>query len=222
MFSQLILARLRAFGRGDSAAYRALVGPDLVHTDDHGTRRTFRQVLAHVAANRPPDGTAPAVQYNVSNVAVQVQGQADWAFVEATVSEGLLFGTQRMGGLWQETNVFAKRKARWYLIRHAETPIAGRAAHSIAGDSAQLKEFVGRYAWWPGYEDRITQRGATLYGQDSEKSAPWPFVQLSPDAFFPKNDSSTVVTFGRDATGQVTHYNLWAPGWPIIRAKKVR
>ena len=222
LFSRLIRARLRAFSRGDSAAYRALVGSDLVHTDDHGTRRTFRQVLAHVATNRAPDDTASSVRYDLSNVAVQLADPGNLAFVEATVNEGVRFGTRRVGGRWQETNVFAKRGARWCLILHAETPLAGRGAAAAPGDSAQLKDFAGRYAWWPGYEERITQRGGTLYEQDADTSPPWPFVQRSPDVFSPKNDSSTLMVFGRDATGRVTHYNLCAPGWPVIRAQKVR
>lgn len=220
VFSQLILARLHAYSRGDSAAYRKLVAADFIHTDDHGIRRRLSVVLTNVAANRPADTTVSAVQYSLANV--EVYQRPDLAMVEATVSEGIRFGTRRVGEQWQDSNVFVKRQGRWYFIRHAETPITGRDTNPTVGDSVQLRDFVGHYEWWPGYGDRITRRGATLYGQDTEKSPPWPFVQLGPETFFPKGNASAIMVFGRDKTGQVTHYTLWTPGWPLIRAKKVQ
>ncbi|MEO6528953.1 MAG: hypothetical protein ABIP93_20210, partial [Gemmatimonadaceae bacterium] len=115
----------------------------------------------------------------------------------------------------------------WLFVQHSETPIVALGGYPVAApvpDSASLAAFVGDYEWWPGFVDRITERGGRLFGQDPDhtEEPPHPFVAAGGEAFYPDNDSSGLTVFARDTSGRVTGYYPRVAGGPLIVARKIR
>src|SRR5262245_20318243 len=52
VFRKLILQRVEAHSRGDTAGYLKLLADDFVHVDDNGKRRTVGEMQTLVVANR--------------------------------------------------------------------------------------------------------------------------------------------------------------------------
>jgi hypothetical protein len=128
---------------------------------------------------------------------------------------------------WRETNVLVRVDGQWRFAQHSETPIlsfGGHPATAALPDSAALGEFVGDYEWPGGDVERITQRGARLYGQDPKRpeESPHPWVAAGAEAFYPENDGSGLTVFARDSTGRVTHAIGRITGGPLMVARKIR
>jgi len=221
----LIMTRLASVARGDSAAYHRLIDPAYVNENEGGFRQSGPALLRAVAANRP-DSANPTVppQYTVTEVHTRPVGPL--LLVDALVTQQFHVGAGVLPSRWRETNALVRVGGQWRFAQHSETPIVGLGGYPAAAtpDSAALAAFVGDYEWWPGFVDRVTQRGAQLYGEDPDhpEEPPHPLVAAGAEAFYPDGDSSGLAVFARDATGRVTHYVTRVAGGPVVVARKVR
>jgi ketosteroid isomerase-like protein len=210
-FRQLISARLGAYDRGDSGAYRQLLADDFVHVDDRGVRRTGAQVISRVAGNSGAQN-----RHEVGELHFRRFG--DIAVVDAEVVEYFRLGPREMSARAHETDVFVQRGSRWLLLQHAETPTVALPI-PIKPDPASLDQYVGRYEWWPGYAEKISRKGDALYvevpGESSTKLYP-----ASRESFFAAGEPSLIV-FVRDPKGRVTDFLVHFPDGQIFRARKI-
>ena len=212
VFRGLIVQRLDAYRRGDSAAYGHLIANEFVHIMDDGIRRTHDKMLERVAAN-----ASPKSRYDVGELHAQIYGQL--AVVDCEVIHYPSFGPHEIALPFHETDVFIWREGRWLYLQHQETlrVVSPKAA---APEVRSLDDYVGRYEWWPGYVDIITRRGNTLFGQDSPDVAPTPMVASSGESFFIAGDAGLVM-FVRNRSGRVTHYLLHFPNGQVVVARKL-
>jgi ketosteroid isomerase-like protein len=210
-FRQLISARLGAYDRGDSVAYRQLLADDFVHVDDRGVRRTGAEVIARVGGN---SGTPN--RHEVGKVHFRRFGNI--AVVDAEVVEYFRLGPREMSARAHETDVFVQRGNRWVFLQHAETPTLSLPT-PVEPDVASLEQYVGRYEWWPGYAERISRKGAALYVQVPGES-PTMLYPASRESFFVAGEPSLMV-FVRDPSGRVTDYLVHFPDGQVFRARKV-
>lgn len=210
-FRQLISARLGAYDRGDSGAYRQLLADDFVHVDDRGVRRTGAQVISRVAGN---SGTQN--RHEVGELHFRRFG--DIALVDAEVVEYFRLGPREMSARAHETDVFVQRGSRWLLLQHAETPTVALPI-PIKPDLASLDQYVGRYEWWPGYAENISRKGDALYVEVPGES-PTKLSPASRESFFAAGEPSLIV-FVRDPKGRVTDFLVHFPDGQIFRAKKI-
>jgi ketosteroid isomerase-like protein len=210
-FRQLISARLAAYDRGDSSAYRKLLADDFVHVDDRGVRRSTAQVIARVAGN---SGTQN--RHEVGELHFRQFG--DIAVVDAEVVEYSRLGPREMSARMYETDVFVRQGKRWLFLQHAETPTVALPI-PIEPDLALLDQYVGRYERWPGYAEKISRKGNALYVEVPGESP----TQLHPatrESFFVAGEPSLIV-FVRDPKGRVTDFLVHFPDGQVSRARKV-
>lgn len=223
---RLIMARLTIFASGDSAAFRRLIVPGFVHVFDSGWRATGAALLRQMARDSVGVAYAKAGQFTVTEVHARREGPM--LLIDDAVSLRFNPGAvPELSSRWRETNVLMQVDGQWRFAQHSETPMLSLGGHPITAalpDSAALGEFVGDYAWPGGDVERITQRGARLYGQDAnnaqEPAHPW--VAAGAEAFYPEGDSSGLTVFARDSTGRVTHLFARITGGPLMVARKIR
>lgn len=223
---RLIVARLTTFASGDSAAFHRLIVPGFVHVYDGGWRATGPALLRQMASDRVGAAYAQAGQFTVTEVHARREGPM--LLIDDAVSLRLNPGAlPELSSRWRETNVLMQVDGQWRFAQHSETPIislGGHPATAALPDSAALGEFVGDYAWPGGDVERITQRGARLYGQDASnaKEPAHPWVAAGAEAFYPEGDASGLTVFARDNTGRVTHLFARITGGPLMVARKIR
>ena len=211
-FRSLILMRLQAYGRGDSAAYHRLIADDFVHIMDSGVRRTEKQLLTVVASN-----VGSKTTFKIGALHKKIYGQlavvdCDWVGFDP-------FGPREVAQPMRETDVFIWRGRRWLFLNHEETLVVVRP-EPAQPNAALLDDYVGRYQWWPGYVDIITRKGNTLYGQDSLNVTPTAFEPASDESFLIPGQASLVV-FVRNRNGVVTHYVAHSPNGSVVVARKL-
>jgi ketosteroid isomerase-like protein len=210
-FRQLISARLDAYDRGDSSAYRKLLADDFVHVDDRGVRRTSAQVISRVRGNSGSQN-----RHLVGELHFRRFGNI--AVVDAEVVEYFRLGPREMSARAHETDVFVQRGDRWLFLQHAETSTVALPV-PIKPDLGSLDQYVGRYEWWPGYVEKISRKGDALYvGVPGES-----LVLLHPatrESFFVAGEPSLIV-FVRDPKGRVTDFLVHFPDGQVVRARKI-
>jgi hypothetical protein len=211
-FRALIVQRLDAYGRGDSAVYGHLIANEFVHIMDTGVRRRRDELLAAVAAN-----AGSTSRYEVGELHAQVYGQV--AIVDGAVIHYPSFGPREIAIPFHETDVFIWREGRWLYLHHQET-LTVVSPKAAVQDVRSLDDYVGRYEWWPGYVDIITRQGNVLFGQNASDAAPTPMEASSRESFFVAGDASSVM-FARDRNGRVTHYLLHFPNGQVVVARKL-
>ena len=213
VFRRLVLVRLQAYGRGDSAAYARLLDGDVVHINDYGMRRSRLPLLAHVAANN-----GGAVRYDVRALHSQLVGTA--AVVDCEVREYHPVGSREMRNAFRELDVFREEAGEWKLLAHAETPeLTSPAALGVG--AASLQDYVGVYEWWPGYRETYTAVGGQLFIQASGDSTAVPLQAAAPDAFFVPGAPS-IILFARDASGRVRSILVHSDDGQLDVARRVR
>jgi len=222
----LVLARLTSFAAGDSAAFHRLIAPGFVHVYDGGWRSTGEALLRRMASDQVSAAYAQTGRFTVTEVHARLEGST--MLIDDAVSLRFNPGAvPELSSRWRETNVLVRVDGQWRFAQHSETPILSLGGHPVTAalpDSAALGDFVGDYAWPGGDLERITQRGARLYGQDAKdsKDPPHPWVAAGAEAFYPEGDASGLTVFARDGTGRVTHLIARITGGPLMVARRVR
>jgi len=211
LFRSLILSRLEAHSAGDVAGYRRLLADDFVHVDDTGRRRTIADMAAF-------QGSGNASRWELGT------SHTRWitptlAIVECEATEFAKFGPRELRMPLQETDVFVYRGKRWLFLEHAETHKVDQLPTQPI-NHVHLGDYVGRYQWWPGYEETITRRGDQLYDQATGDDSPLPLTQATDESFFVEGEPSVAV-FTRDATGKVTGELVNFPDGKIVFAKRL-
>ncbi len=213
VFRLLVLVRLQAFGRGDSAAYARLLADDVVHINDYGMRRSRVALLAHVAANN-----GGAVRYDVSALHARLVGTA--AVVDCEVRDYHRVGSREIRNTARELDVFREEAGEWKLLAHAETPELTSPAALDVG-AASLQDYVGVYEWWPGFRETYTAVRGQLFVQASGDSTAVPLRAAAPDAFFVPGDAS-IILFARDASGRVRSILVHSDDGQLDVVRRVR
>ncbi len=192
VFRDLILTRIRAYGRGDYLAYSRLIDPRFVHISDLGERRTRSQIRAFVSGHGDNHET-----YVISDLSFRVQGEL--AVVYAKINEH----SADHDGALMETDVFVWRHGRWLYSCHQETSVF-QTPKVWQVSVEKLNDYPGRYVSSGGIVDLIAVRGADLVAQAPGDAEAVVLLPVGPDAFALPNDPA-VVFFIRGKTGAVTH-----------------
>lgn len=211
LFRDLILSRLRAHSAGDAVGYRRLLADDFVHVDDTGRRRTSADMAAFHGS-----GNGSRWELGTSHTRLITP---TLAIVECTSTEFVKFGSRELRMPLQETDVFVLRGKHWLFLEHAETHMVDQLAAAPV-DHSLLSDYVGRYRWWPGYEETITRRGDRLYDQATGDASPLPLTQATDESFFLEGEPSIAI-FTRDASGKVTGELVHFPDGKMVFARKL-
>ena len=206
-FSHLILQRLEAAGRGDTARYREFFADGAVVIVENGTRKTLADVVASVARESAAHPVSP--KYEIRDLTVVPEGSlvmADYAIIEQIQA-----GSRSLVLRYRALDVFVPRSGGWLVLRHIHTA-ATATPPPLAVDAATLEDYVGQYEWWPGYIDTITRKGTELYSQMTGDHTSELNLAATPESFFVAGEAPLLV-FVRDGRGRVTHYVLhWGDG----------
>lgn len=210
-FGALILQRVQAHSRGDAVAYRRLLDREFVHVDDTGKRRMVSEIAQIVGSGNHSTWQLGALHARLITSSLAV--------VDCELTEVVPFGASQLRMPLHETDVFVFRGGRWLFLQHAEThaldlPVA------VPIDEALLSDYVGRYEWWPGFEDVVTSRGNQLYGQSPGETAATPLLAASKESFFVEGDPALTI-FVRGKDGKVTHELVHFPDGKVIVARKL-
>lgn len=209
VFESLVLARIRAFGRGDIRSYQSLISQDFVHVSDAGTRRTAKQLRDYIASGRSAGTT-----FSVRNLSFKLRGKL--ALVDCEVVETTAAGSGRQ----REVNVFEARGRRWVYVMHSETMIQEKDVSAVAIDPATLQQYVGRYAF-AGGTDIMSSDRTQLFVKDSPASEPTPLIPIAANTFVLRGDPSVII-FERNQQGTVVGYAVRGGNGRVIRAAKAR
>jgi len=191
-----------AFHNRDVAALDKLIDDDSINSDDGGTSKGKRELLAAI---KRPEG----------DIHTEASEQPEDFHVLFTNGVSILNFTRRwtdyekkMGIDWgaavRVTMVFACKNGGWREVAFQETDMPNRNRKPFAGASDHLDEYVGHYRL--GENDKgevsITRVGGKLYDTWADEEA----TELLPgkyDMFFSREDGS-VERFVRDKSGKVT------------------
>jgi hypothetical protein len=210
LFRNLILQRVEAHSRGDVRAYRDLLDEGFVHVDDGGKRRT----AAEMGAIAQPNNSQWVLGKSYTRLIAPTL-----AIVECEVTELVPFGPRRLRMPLQETDVFVLRANRWLFLEHAETHVLD-APRAASVDGPALDDFVGRYEWWPGYQETFSRRGGQLYGQATGDTTSTPLLPATGESFFAADDAGIAI-FVRGRDGKVSHELVHFPDGKVVVARKV-
>lgn len=212
-FAALIHERFRALVAGDSAGFHRLVADEAHGWGDDGIPAGLSTTLPRVAA-----GAWKGIDFQIADVEVARSGALAlagfWLLYDFPVRPDSTVHFRNRVSI-----IFVQRAGRWLQLQYTESHNP-RLPPPIHLDSLALSEFVGDYEWWPGYVDRVTQRGDSLFQQATDESEPTPLLASSPETFYTVGDPGMVV-FVRDKSGRVTHYALhWVDG-QVTLARRV-
>jgi hypothetical protein len=208
VFRNLVLERIRAYGRGDVRAYMSMLADGFVHISDLGERRNRDQMRAFVGGHGDDRAS-----YEISSLSWRREG--DFAIVEAEVREHLPDSLNAL----RETDIFTWSGRRWLYLLHHETAIwQTPVAVSVPGD--RLEEYPGRYRTSTGTVDIITLRGRTLLDRTLPSDVADPFVQVGRGAFGIADDP-TLLVFLRDREGRVTGCLWHLPSGQTVLSRRI-
>jgi hypothetical protein len=206
-FSHLILQRLAAASRGDTAHYRQFFSEGAVVIVENGTRNNLDEVVAAVA--REAAATQAHSEYEIKDVHVVPDGS--FVMVDYLIIEHVSAGSRSLTFRYRALDLFVPRAEGWRVLRHVHSS-AATTPTPLAIDAARLQDYVGRYEWWPGYIDTITCKGTELYSQMTGDQKATLSLAATPESFFFAGETPLLV-FIRDQSGRVTHYLLhWGDG----------
>ena len=206
-FSQLILQRLAAAGRGDTTHYRQFFAEGAVVISENGSRYNLDEVIA--AVSREAAANPAHSEYEIKNV--NVVPDSSFVMVDYLIIEHVPAGTRSLTFRYRAMDLFMPGASGWRVLRHIHTS-ATATPEPQAIDATRLEDYVGRYEWWPGYIDTITSKGAELYSQMTDDQKATLSLAATPESFFVAGQAPLLV-FIRDQGGRVTHYLLhWGDG----------
>ncbi len=209
VFEQLILARIRAYGRGDVRSYKALISPDFVHVSDDGSRRAAKQMTSYIVAGKS------TATYSVRDLTFHLRGNI--ALVDCEVVITAAGGSDRL----REMDVFEAGGSRWVYLAHSETMVQEQHVRPYAIDAAKVEQYAGRYTLPDGKTDILSSRNGQLFGQDAPGSAPTPLIPIAADAFVVAGDPSITI-FERNPQGVVIGYTLRLGNGRVTQAPKIQ
>jgi hypothetical protein len=213
-FSQLILQRLAAAGRGDTVRYREFFADGAVVIVEDGSRKTLDEVLASVAREAASLPGPPA--YEIQEVNVVPDASA--TLVDYAIVEHIPAGSRSLTFRYRALDVFVLRAGGWRVLRHVHT-LATTSPPPLAVDAATLEDYVGRYEWWPGYVDTVTRQGTELHSQLTGERESTLNLAATPESFFTSGEAPLLV-FMRDKSGRVTHYLVhWGDGQVTVATR---
>ena len=211
-FRDLILQRLQAFSRGDSAGYRKLLTDDFVHIDDSGKRRTAEEMAPYTSVGN-------SSRWEVSQVHARLITDA-LAIVDCQALDIAMEGSREVRRPLHETDVFVLREGRWLYLEHAETHVLS-SPKAITPDPKVLDDYVGQYEFWPGRVDTFTRTGDQLFARDEKDKEPTPLLSATNESFFVEGEADLII-FVRDASGKVTHELGHAADGHLFVAQKLK
>ena len=208
-----------AFHNRDVAALDKLIDDDSISTDDGGTSKGKRELLA--AIKRPEGDIHTEASEQPQDVRVMfTNGVAVLNFARHWTDYEKKMGID-WGAAVRVTMVFACKNGGWREVAFQETDMPNRNRKPFAGASDHLDEYVGHYRLGENGgkgEVSITRVGDKLYDTWADEEA----TELLPgkyDTFFSREDGS-VEKFVRDKSGKVTVI-LYTLGDGEFEAKRV-
>src|SRR5437763_10526050 len=186
-----------SYVRGDRAAFDRIVADDALMTYGNGKVGNKSEAIAEIKA--PADAS-----YSLTSDDVQVRLYADTAIVTGRVTEKGTFNGRSLNSQSRYTDVWVRRNGRWQVVAAQSTrlPQEGPSAAATSTSPNAYDAYVGQYELAPNLVITITRDGnrliSELGGRKSEL-IPQSETQFSIPA------ANIIVTFVRDASGQVTH-----------------
>ena len=211
VFRRLVVERIGFFARADSSKYRAFIAPDAIFIGDDGVRSTRAQQMVEVAGHKG--------QTTLTTDSLHVTRAGDVALVYYREVEHNQMGSRTLTFPFGSLDTFIWREGRWLLLAHTEAHKTNPAAPVVV-DSTTLQQYVGRYEWWPGYEDFITRRGSTLYDRTSDEKEATLNRAATPESFYRPGDPSLLV-FVRDVHGRVASSILHWPDGTVTVGRRM-
>ncbi len=210
VFRHLVVERIGVFTRGDSSGYRAFLAADAIFLGEDGVRLTSAQAVDNA-------GQKDSATYTVDSL--QVTRAGDFALVYYRVVEHSMIGSRTFTSPFAALDTFIWREGRWLLLAHTRTHKINPAP-PIVVDSITLQQYVGRYEWWPGFENIVTRRGSTLYQRDSNEKEATAVRAATPESFYTPGNAQLGV-FVRDVHGKVTSFVLHEPDGEVDVARRL-
>ena len=203
-----------SYVRGNRAAFDRIVADDAVMTYGNGKVGNKSEAIAEVKA--PADAS-----YSLTSDDVKVSVYGDTAIVTGRVTEKGIFNGRSVNSQSRYTDVWVKRNGLWQVVAAQNTrlpqgPSPATAATKTTPNAYDV--YVGEYELAPNLVITIMRDGnrlmSELGGRKSELM-PQSETQFSIPA------ANIMVTFVKDASGQVTHMTVSDNGREG-QARKVR
>ena len=210
VFQQLVVERIGLAVRGDSSKYRTFVAADAIFINDDGSQDTRAQAVDN--AGHKMSGTLTVDSLHVTRA-------GDVALVYYGEVEHSEIGSRILTAPFEALDTFIWREGRWQLLAHTKTHKINPAP-PIVVDSITLQQYVGRYEWWPGFENIVTRRGSTLYQRDSNEKEATLVRAATPESFYTPGNPQLGV-FVRDVHGKVTSFVLHEPDGTVDVARRL-
>ena len=190
-----------SYVRGDRAAFDRIVADDAVMTYGNGKVGNKSEAIAEIKA--PADAS-----YSLTSDDVKVRVYGDTAIVTGRVTEKGTFNGRSLNSQSRYTDVWVRRNGRWQVVASQNTRLPREPSPSTAATNTNpnaYDAYVGQYELAPNLVITITRDGnrlmSELGGRKSEL-IPQSETQFSIPA------ANIIVTFVRDASGQVTHITV--------------
>jgi len=206
------LSRLySAIVSGDSSVAGSLIADDLVWViGASGSILTKPQLVA--AASHPSP-----VRFEIDSLRARRYGTT--LVADYVRRDHWPLGSSEFMTSWRALAVIVQRDGGSRVVRHTLSWLA-RPVQPIVLDSTALQPFVGRYQIAPGHVDNVHWEGGHLVATVSGQSVGARLVPVSLSAFSP-DGIGAVITFERDATGNVVDYVQAYPDGRVIRALRL-
>ena len=213
-FGHLIAERAVVSRRADTAAFRRLLDPAAVYLNDDGARESADQ---HIRNIRKRVDEIASSRWENDSMHVSILG--DMALIDYWVVQRRRYGARDLIFTYRSLDAYVRRGGPWLLLRHTETHALAPPT-PLTVEASALDEYVGRYEWWPGFFDVVSQRGGKLFLQLTGEAEATSTHAATPESFYFAGDPSLVI-FTRDNTGRVMGYVEHEPDGQVIRARKL-
>jgi ketosteroid isomerase-like protein len=211
-----IRERLDALRRGDEKAYTSYYGEDCIITADNGALVKPEEIAKEWAH----DLHSGIVYKGSGPLDVQVHAYGDMAVASFRIELDQDWGGQKLFESSRFTDVFARRRGRWLLVAHHETPIPNARRVAVKISPSLFDAYAGEYQIAPNYIVKVKRVGDQLMDQWPGNSTYVEDVPVSETTFVARGEIGEVI-YVKDETGKVSHF-IVRTGLGDLIAKKIK
>jgi ketosteroid isomerase-like protein len=213
---ETIHQRLDALRRGDVKAYVSYYADECIVTGDNGALVT-PEAIAKEWVN---DHRSGIVYKGGEPMDVQVHGYGDMAVASFRTELDQDWGGQKLFESSRFTDVFARRRGRWLLLAHHETPIPNARRVAVKVDPIVFDAYAGEYQITPSYIVKVKREGDKLMDQWPGHTGYTEDVPISESTFVARGELGEVI-YVMDEPGKVSHF-IVRTGLGDLIAKKIK
>ena len=207
-----VLSRLySAIVKGDSRGASSLIADDLIWVIGADGSILKKPQLVAAASHPSP------VRFEIDSLRAHRYGTT--LVADYVRHDHWPLGSSEFITSWRALAVIVQRDGGSRLVRHTLSWLA-RPVQPIALDSTALQPFVGKYQIAPGYVDDVHWEAGHLVATASGQAVGAQLIPVSLSAFSP-DGIGAIITFERDAAGNVVDYVQAYPDGRVIRALRL-